>query len=104
MSSLNGLLNDGSFAVRPRPKLCASRGCFACCYAGSDAARNAVCVNAARYVLTTSADSHELPCELGELLSRIDYCHAEPLRALEVGEEHEIPQFGMPNLFVKRVS
>jgi hypothetical protein len=57
-----------------------------------------------RYILTTSADSHPLDCELDILIPSVDADHAEPLRALEIGEEHEIPQLGAPHLFVRRVS
>lgn len=39
-----------------------------------------------------------------DVIRHVDADHAEPLRALKVGEEYEIGQVGMPPIFVKRIS
>jgi len=52
------------------------------------------------------AERYELdgmPCDLADVLPYVDSEHALPLRALAIGDEHEIPQVGSPSLFVTRV-
>jgi hypothetical protein len=58
----------------------------------------------ARYEVRTSTDRVGAPCDLVDIIAMVDSEHEEPLRALEVGEEHEIPQVGAPHWFVVRTS
>jgi hypothetical protein len=42
--------------------------------------------------------------DMEAIIRRVDADHAEPLRALEIGDDYEIPQSGAPPIYIVRVS
>ena len=58
-----------------------------------------------RHALRWTDRRDATPVDLeADVIRRVDADHAEPLRALEVGEEYEIQQMGAPTLVIKRTS